>query len=84
MGKCAAQVFSNFAPERFARLVARAAGEGVAIDGPSGTVTHTGITVAWNYDPNTQSLTIQCIKAPLLPGCGAINAGIHNLIDGCP
>ncbi len=84
MGKCAAQVFSDFAPDRFGRLVAKAATEGVTIDGPSGTFTHSDVTVTWNYDANAQSLTIQCINAPFIPGCGAINAGIHNLIDSCP
>lgn len=84
MAGCAAQIFSNFAPDRFARLVAKAAGEGVVINGPAGTYTHSGVTVTWNYDANAQNLKIQCIKSPLLPGCGAINASIHNLIDSCP
>lgn len=84
MAECAAQVFSNFAPDRFARLAAKAAAEGVPINGPAGTFTHTGITVTWNYDASAQSLTIQCIKAPFFPGCGSINSSIHNLIDSCP
>jgi hypothetical protein len=84
MAECAAQMFSNFSPDRFGRLVAKAAAEGVAIDGSDGTFSHSGATVTWHYDANAQSLTIQCIKAPFLLGCGAINASIHNLIDNCP
>ena len=84
MGECAAQVFSNFAADRFARLTAKAAAEGVSINGPAGTFTHTGVTVTWAYDAAAQSLTIQCVKAPFFPGCGSINASIHNLIDSCP
>jgi hypothetical protein len=84
MGQCAAQVFSNFSADRFARLKAKAAAEGLSIDGPAGTVTHTGFTITWAYDAAAQSLTIQCVKAPFFPGCGSINANIHNLIDSCP
>ena len=84
MGECAAQVFSNFSSDRFARLTAKAAADGLTIAGPSGTFTHYGVTVTWTYDATSQTLTIQCIKAPFLPGCGAINASIHNLIDSCP
>jgi hypothetical protein len=50
MGACAAQIFSDFKPDRFARLAAKAASEGVSIEGPSGTFTHTGATIAWEYD----------------------------------
>jgi hypothetical protein len=84
MGSCASQVFSDFAPDRFARLVAKGASEGVSINGPSGTFTHAGATVSWEYDAANQRLTVQCIKAPLFPGCGAINSSIHSLIDSCP
>jgi hypothetical protein len=84
MGACAAQTFSDFPPDRFARLVTKAASEGVSIEGPTGSFTHAGATVTWNYDAANQSLTVQCVKAPLFPGCGSINASIHSLIDGCP
>jgi hypothetical protein len=84
MGSCAAQIFSDFKPDRFARLVAKAASEGVSIEGPSGTFTHTGATIAWEYDEVNQRLTVQCIKAPFFPGCGTINSSIHSLIDSCP
>jgi hypothetical protein len=84
MGECAAQVFSNFSQDRFARLTARAAAEGFSIEGVAGTFTQTGVTVTWAYDAASQSLTIQCIKAPFLLGCGSINSSIHNLIDSCP
>ena len=55
----------------------KAASEGVSIDGPSGTFTHAGATVSWEYDAANQRLTVQCIKAPLFPGCGAINS-VHS------
>jgi hypothetical protein len=84
MSECAAQLFSNFSPDRFARLTANAAADGLSIDGPTGTFTHTGVTVNWTYDATSESLTIQCIKAPFFPGCGSINSSIHNLIDSCP
>jgi hypothetical protein len=84
MGECAAQVFSNFTVDRFARLKAKAAAEGLSLDRPAGTFTHTGFTFTWAYDAAAQSLTIQCIKGPFFPGCGSINASIHNLIDSCP
>ena len=84
MGSCAAQVFSEFKADRFARLMAKAASEGVAIEGPKGTFTHSGATVTWEYDEANQQLTVQCVKAPFLIGCGTINSNIHSLIDSCP
>ena len=84
MGACAAQTFSNFPPDRFARLSAKAASDGVSIEGPSGSFTHSGATITWNYDAANQELTVQCIKAPLFAPCGTINSNIHSLIDSCP
>jgi hypothetical protein len=84
MGKCATQVFENISPGHFACLVDRAKAAGIQIDGNSGTtLPHNGVSVAWEYDPEAQTLSIQCLSLPFLVSCGAANAQIHNLVDNC-
>jgi hypothetical protein len=83
MTRCAAPVFSGITQAHFACLVAKAATQGIDIAGDSGSASKDGLTVTWNYEPETESLTIQCVSAPFFLGCGTINANIHNLIDSC-
>ena len=84
MAKCAAQVFSNISPQVFACLVDRAKVAGIDITGNSGTTPpHSGVSVAWEYDPASETLSIQCLSLPFLVSCGAANSQIHNLVDAC-
>jgi hypothetical protein len=84
MSACAAQVFSGIDQRRFARLSAKAEAEGIFISGNVGSATQGKITIAWDYDPATETLTLQCTDAPFYLGCVFINSNIHSLVDGCP
>jgi hypothetical protein len=83
MGQCAAQVFSNVSAAQFQCLVAKAAAQNIIISGNSGSASKDGITIAWNYDPGTQTLTLQCTDSPFYLPCGTINSTIHDLVDSC-
>jgi hypothetical protein len=80
---CVEQNFTGFTLERFDCLLEKAQAAGVDITGNSGTASRDGIEITWNFDPIAQTLTIQCIAAPLLVPCGVINSKIRALVDSC-
>jgi hypothetical protein len=75
------QVFSNITPDQYAALVQKAAAAGVDLSGNSGTASKFGVEVAWNYSPDTQQLTIQCLNGSIFMNCDAVNAKIASLIE---
>jgi hypothetical protein len=81
---CAAQVFSGITDARFQCLVAKASANGIAISGNSGSASKDGITIAWNFDPGSQTLTLQCTATPFFLPCSVINGKIHEMVDACP
>jgi hypothetical protein len=84
MGSCAKQTFTNISQQQFSCIVQQAQSNfGISIGGNSGTASKSGVTVAWNYDPNAQTLDIQCTDAPFFLGCGTINSKIHDIVDSC-
>ncbi len=83
MSECAAQVFTEFSPEKFTCLQEKVADQGIAIDGHQGSASKDGITIAWDYEADSQTLTIQCTAAPFYLSCGTINVTIHNWVDSC-
>ena len=82
MGQCAAQTFSNISADKWTALQEKAAQNNINLNGDSGQTSQNGYTFSWNYDPDGQTLTIQCLDHPFLAPCGAINGRIHDLVDG--
>ena len=74
------QVFTGVTPEQFARLVVKARGAGIDLDGNSGTASKFGVEVAWNYEPDKQQLTIQCVKTPIFLNAADVDARIQSLV----
>jgi len=83
MASCEVQTFSGITEEHFACLLQKAQSAGINICGNSGTATGSGITIAWNYDPGAQKLTIQCTDKPVFLGCGVITSQIRDLVNNC-
>jgi hypothetical protein len=81
---CAAQVFSGITASRFQCLIAKAAANGIEISGNSGSASKDGITIAWNFDPDAGSLTLQCTDSPIFMPCGVINGKLEQLVESCP
>ena len=81
MAACDALLFSGMTTERMARLSAEVKRQaGIAISGNSGSASQLGVTVTWDYDANTQELTIQCTNAGFL-GCKSVNTRIKNAVE---
>lgn len=88
MAACAAQVFSGITQARFDCLVQTASPHGIVIGGNQGqTVVHHGIvnaTISWDYDPATQTLTLQYLNPSFLAPCDKVNGMLHDLVESCP
>jgi hypothetical protein len=51
------------------------------IKGNNGTASEFGVEVAWNYVPETQQLTLRCLKTPFFIGVAEVNAKIRALVN---
>jgi hypothetical protein len=82
MSACASQTFSGVTPAQFESLARKASSAArVSLEGYSGTCSRNGFTVIWDYDPEDQTLVIQCTESPFSVTCGSINQRIHDLVD---
>jgi hypothetical protein len=81
MTEPAAQVFSDIAPEQYAKLVEKARASGIDLGGNSGTASQYGVEVAWNYSPEAQQLTLQCLKTPFFVSAADVHAKLAALVE---
>ena len=83
MAACEEQGFSGVTSEHFATFAARAEEmgmPGLAGAGHSGQASRSGVTIRWAFDPQTQTLTVQCTESPMLLPCGLINGKIREAV----
>ncbi len=83
MSGCAKQIFSDVSPAAWQRCKAAVAKLGVAVNADNGSASGHGLTIAWDYDQNAQTLSIQCTDRPFFPGCDYINGKIHQMVEDC-
>lgn len=81
MGECAAQTFSNIAPQKWLAIQTKAAGENINLSGDKGQITEKGFTFTWQYEPVSEILTIHCLDHPFWATCGAVSSKVHDLVD---
>jgi len=74
------QIFKGISPERFAQLQVKAQAAGMGLNGNSGTAQKFGVEVKWNYAPETQELTLQCLSAPFFVKPEDVDAKIRALV----
>jgi hypothetical protein len=84
MSSCATQVFQGITQARFDCLVEKAKDAGITITGNAGEASQDGITIRWLFDPQKESLELQCTSSPFFLSCGTINGKIHDVVDECP
>lgn len=83
MSACAMLSYNNVSAAAFDCCKATAAKYGVTISGNSGSASSHGFTVAWNYNPGAQTLTIQCTDSPFWAPCSTINGKINDAVEEC-
>jgi hypothetical protein len=81
MTDTAPQLFENVTPDQFAQLQQKASSAGIDIAGNSGSASKMGVEVAWNYSPETQQLTLHCLKAPFFVSVSDVNQKIRTLVS---
>ena len=74
------QVFKGVTPEQYARLVEKARGAGIDLNGNSGTASKYGVEIAWNYVPDSQELTLQTLKKPFFMSVADVDGRIQSLV----
>jgi hypothetical protein len=74
-------VFKGVTPDKYARLVEKARGAGIDLNGNSGTASKFGIEIAWNYSPEAQELTLQCLKAPFFMSAADVDKRMQALVQ---
>jgi hypothetical protein len=77
------QTFSGITQEHFACILQKAQSSGIDISGNNGTASGSGITIAWDYNPALQRLTVQCTDKPVYVECGVILSQIRELVNNC-
>ena len=82
MSACAMQTFNNVTSTAWLSVKqAVAAKFGVQITVDSSNITSHGFTVYWDYDPATETLSIQCTDSPFFVLCSKINSEIHDMVE---
>jgi hypothetical protein len=80
---CDQQTFSQVSQSAFDCLKQKALAIGITIDSDQGQSSKNGITVAWKFDPDTQTLELVCTEKPFIIPCGTINSKIREVVDQC-
>ncbi len=52
----------------------------LAGQGDHGEASQSGVTVRWDFDEAAGTLTVQCIKSPMLLPCSMINTRIQQML----
>lgn len=78
------QVFQGINAQRYARLLEKAQAAGMPLQGNQGTAAKFGMEIAWNYRPEAQELTLQCLKAPFFMSSAEVDAKIRSLVENTP
>jgi hypothetical protein len=80
MAPSAPQIFKGISPAQYERLVAKAETAGIALNGNSGTASKYGVEISWNYQPEIQELSLQCLKTPFFVNAADVNSKIQTLV----
>ena len=80
MSKSAPQLFRGVTPDQYSRLIHKAKGAGIDLNGDSGTASKFGVEVAWNYSRASQELSLQTVKTPFFMSAADVDARILSLV----
>ena len=80
MAQSAPLVFAGVSPGQYDRLIEKAKAAGIDLSGNSGTASKFGVEVAWNYAPDAQQLTLQCLRTPFFVSSAEVDARLQSLV----
>lgn len=73
-------VFTGVTPAQYTRLIEKAKASGIELSGNNGTASKFGTKVAWDYSPDTEQLTLQCLNTPFFLRAGEVDAKLQSLV----
>lgn len=74
-------IFKNVSPGKYGRLQEKARAAGIEMQGSSGSAAKFGAEVAWNYNPDSQELTLQVLSVPFFMKEEDIEARMRALVE---
>ena len=80
MAECEPQLFSGITPQQYTVLIQKAKEAGIHMSGNRGTASKLGVDVSWNYEPEREELTLQCLHAPFFMSGDQVNAKLSALV----
>ncbi len=80
MAPSAPQTYKGITPDQYAKLAEKARGAGIEMQGNSGSASKFGVEVEWKYVPETQELTLQCLKAPIFLKAADVDAKLREMV----
>jgi hypothetical protein len=72
--------FSGITPDQYTQLTVKAKAVGIDLNGNSGTTSKYGVEVQWNYSPETQQLTLHCLRTPMFVSAATVYAKLQSLV----
>lgn len=81
MSSSAPLVFASVTPAQFAHLVQQAQDSGIPISGNSGSADKFGVAVSWTYSPDSQQLTLECLRTPFFISRESIETRLRDLVQ---
>jgi hypothetical protein len=80
MAPSAPQTYKDITPDQYAKLAEKARGAGIEMQGNSGSASKFGVEVEWKYAPETQELTLQCVKTPIFLKAADVDAKLRDMV----
>jgi hypothetical protein len=77
---CPPLTYTDITAEWMNAVIARITEAGYEAPGFEGQATMRGFTMAWKYDPEAQTLHIQCLNAPWFISCNMVNSRIDQYV----
>jgi hypothetical protein len=73
--------FSGITPDQFAQMALKAKESGIDLNGNTGTASKFGVEISWNYSPDSQQLTLQCLNTPFFVSPADVQAKLQSLVE---
>jgi hypothetical protein len=83
MAACAMLTYNKVTQQAWQCIQQAFSQYGIVITSDSGCVTKEGFTFSWNYDVQTDTLSIQCTDHPQFVNCSTINYRINDGVEAC-
>jgi hypothetical protein len=75
------RTFSGITPDQYAQLIVKAKASGLDLSGNSGTASKFGVEIQWTYSPESQQLTVQCLRTPMFVSAATVYGKLQALVE---